>query len=150
MRTGAFATEAVVHASQIVPLPDDMPAEIGALIACGVITGYGAVFNTARLMQGQSAAVIGCGGVGLNVIQSAALAGAQPLIALDPNPMKREAALQFGASHVIDPLADGAAQQLLALTENRGADFVFVATGNASAMDSAQAMLAQSGAIVIV
>ena len=83
LRTAAFAEEVVVHESQIVKVSPDMPMDSASLLACGVITGYGAVVNTARVPVGSSVVVIGTGGVGLNSVQGAALSGATPLIAID-------------------------------------------------------------------
>jgi S-(hydroxymethyl)glutathione dehydrogenase / alcohol dehydrogenase len=150
MRTGAFSEEAVVHQSQLSPLPADLPFDAASLLACGVITGYGAVFNTARLRAGQSAVVIGCGGVGLNAIQAAALAEANPLVAVDLSAVKRKAAIAFGAQEALDPRTDDIPEAVRHLTEGRGADFVFVTVGSVDAINVAQALLARRGTIVIV
>ena len=86
LRTGAFAEHMVVDQSQAVAIPKDMPLDSAALIACGVLTGMGAVVNTAGVKTGSSVVVIGCGGVGLNSIQGARLAGCSPIIAVDVEP----------------------------------------------------------------
>ena len=83
LRTAAFAEQVLVHHSQVVPIPRELPLDRACLLACGVVTGYGAVVNTAQVTAGDSVAVIGAGGVGLNCIQGAVLAGAAPIIALD-------------------------------------------------------------------
>ena len=83
MNCGAFAERLVVDQSQVVPLPDDMPPEAVALMACGVITGVGAVINAGRLRAGEDVVVIGAGGVGLNAIQGARIAGARRIVAVD-------------------------------------------------------------------
>ncbi len=151
MRTAAFAERVVVHASQAVAIPKDVPLESAALIACGVITGVGAVANTARLRPGETAVVIGAGGVGLNAIQGAALAGARIIIAIDLVPGKLDAARRFGATHAIsasDPRL--AAEEVRAITGGRGADHVFVTVGARSAFVQAFALAARSGSIVLV
>ncbi len=102
---GAFTQETVVDENQCIPIPREMPLEAAALIGCGVITGTGAVFNRARVGLGDTVAVIGSGGVGLNVIQAARLVGASQIIAIDRAPEKEALALEFGATDFV--LADG-------------------------------------------
>ncbi|MBI5878050.1 MAG: alcohol dehydrogenase catalytic domain-containing protein [Chloroflexi bacterium] len=103
LRTASFAEEVVVHESQIVHMPDDLHFEVAALLACGVITGAGAVLNTAQIKAGSSVVVIGTGGVGLNSVQAARIAGAYPIIAVDLLENKLETAHQFGATHSVNP-----------------------------------------------
>ena len=103
MKTGSFADAVVVHESQLCLLPDDVSFEIGALLACGVITGAGAVLNTAEVKAGSSVVVIGAGGVGLNSIQAARIAGAYPIVAVDVLDNKLEMAHKFGATHSVNP-----------------------------------------------
>ena len=141
LRTGAFAECAVVADSQVVPLPDDMPLDSASLLACGVITGLGAVVNTARVPAGSSVVVIGTGGVGLNSVQGAMLCGAQPIIAIDLQAGKLEAARAFGATHTIDPAAADARDAVRALTGGRGADYVFVTVGSAKAIEQGLGLL---------
>ncbi len=150
LRTAAFAESVVVHASQAVAVPKDVPLESAALIACGVITGLGAVTNTARLRPGETAVVIGAGGVGLNTVQGAALAGARLVIAVDLVPGKLEAARRFGATHAIAANDPNLAQEIRAITGGRGADHVFVTVGARSAFAQAFQLAARSGAIVLV
>jgi Zn-dependent alcohol dehydrogenase len=83
VRTAAFAERVLVHSSQVVAVPDDIELDCAALLACGVVTGVGAVINTARVEVGATTAVIGTGGVGLNVVQGAVLAGAGSILAID-------------------------------------------------------------------
>jgi len=118
LRTGAFAEYALVDPSQLAPIPDDMPFDSASLLSCGVITGFGAVVNTAALPAGASAAVIGCGGVGLNAVQGAAFAGAHPLVAVDVVARKLQTAQEFGATHTIDALETGAANLRAAIDAN--------------------------------
>ncbi|MCV0397586.1 MAG: zinc-binding dehydrogenase [Rhizobiaceae bacterium] len=150
MRTGAFAEKIVVHESQAVAVPADMPFASACLLACGVITGYGAVANTAKVRQGQTVAVVGCGGVGLNSVQAAAIAGASTIVALDLSADKLEAARAFGATHAFNPANADTAAAIMALTENRGVDFVFVTVGAKAAFEGAFSYLTKNGAVVIV
>ena len=150
MNCGAFAEEVVVHKSQIQRVPDDMPFDVASLLACGVITGYGAVRHASDLKKGQNAIVIGCGGVGLNSVQGAALAGAASVIAMDLEPEKLEVAKSFGATHAINPASANAVEQVMSITEGRGADVVFVTVGVKAAIDSAQSYITKNGSVVIV
>lgn len=150
LRTAAFAERVVVDASQVVGIEPDLPFEAAALLACGVITGVGAVTNTARVPVGASVVVIGCGGVGLNSIQGARLSGAGRIIAVDVAAAKLEAARRFGASKGIDARQEDPVDRVRALTGRRGADFVFVAVGAGAAFEQALDMIAPGGALVIV
>jgi Zn-dependent alcohol dehydrogenase len=150
LRTAAFAEHVVVEASQAVAISDSLPLDCASLLACGVITGFGAVTNTAKMPPGASAVVIGAGGVGLNTIQGAAIAGARTVIALDVVDQKLEAARRFGATHTLR--ADGASvvDAVRRHSGGRGADYVFVAVGARAAIEQALAMAARSGAVVLV
>lgn len=151
MATGAFAESAVVDRSQLVRLPLDVPPEAACLLACGVLTGVGAVVNVAKVQPGAVVAVVGAGGVGLNAIQGAALAGAGRIIAIDPLPAKREAARRFGATDAVDPQeGDGPGAAVRALTYGRGVDYAFVTVGAPAAIEEAAALLAARGTLVIV
>lgn len=150
MRTGAFAESILVHASQAVTIPDDVPFESASLLACGVITGVGAVVYTAAVETGSSVVVIGTGGVGLNVVQGAALAGAQPIIAVDLSNQKLAAARSFGATHTINPREEDAVQRVAGLTGGRRADYVFVAVGARSAIEQGLTLMRRAGTTVIV
>lgn len=150
LRTGAFAEYAVVHESQAAAIPKDMPLDSASLLACGVITGLGAVVNTARVRPGADIAVVGCGGVGLNSIQGAAIAGAGRIIAVDIVDSKLEAAKQFGATHTVDGKAADAAKRVRAITERRGADYVFVTVGAKAAIEQALRMIGSAGTVVVV
>jgi S-(hydroxymethyl)glutathione dehydrogenase/alcohol dehydrogenase len=150
MATAAFAERVVVNRSQVVALPASVPFASAALLACGVLTGVGAVLNTARVPAGASVAVIGAGGVGLNVVQGARLAGAAPIVALDPQPGKRATALAMGATAAFDPLIRDPEPELRALTGGRGADFVFVSIGSKSAIENGLRLLAKGAALVVL
>ena len=147
--TGAFAEYVVVDASQAVAIPKDMPFAPASLIGCAVITGIGAVVNTAGVTAGKSVVVIGTGGVGLNSIQGAALAGASPIIAIDVSPAKLKAAKRFGATNGV--LAKGdVAKEVKALTDGRGADYVFVTVGAKPAIEQAFKLARRRGNVVLV
>ncbi len=150
LRTAAFAESVVVQASQAVAIPKDIAFEAASLLACGVITGFGAVANTAAVRPGANVVVIGTGGVGLNTVQGAAIAGARAVIALDVVDAKLSAARQFGATHAINARDPDAAREVRRLTENRGADYVFVTVGAKAAFEQGLGMAARSGAIVLV
>jgi len=150
MRTGAFAEYITVDRSQAAKISSDVRKECAALLGCGVITGLGAVTNTAQIPVGSTVAVIGTGGVGLNSVQGAALAGARTIVALDVSAGKRQTALEFGATHAVDPMANDARDQVLAATDGRGADYVFVTVGAPQAYDSSISLLAPGGAVVYV
>ena len=96
---GSFSERAVVNEWSCVKLPDDIPFELGALVGCGVLTGWGAAMNAAAVRPGQAVVVYGAGGVGINAVQGAAYAGARPLVVVDPVEFKREKALELGATH---------------------------------------------------
>ena len=150
MRTAAFAEQVVVHASQVIAVPQDVPFASAALLACGVLTGVGAVANTAAVEPGRSVVVVGCGGVGLNVVQGARLAGAAPIIGVDLEDSKLDAASAFGATHTVNPTVDDACTFIREHTDGVGADYVFVATGSGAAIESAFTYVASMGALVIV
>jgi len=126
---GAFSEETVVKARQAVPIDKSVPFPAASLIGCGVLTGVGAVLNRAKVPQGRSVMVIGVGGIGLNVIQGAAIAGALPIIAVDTNPKKEALAKQFGATHFINAAE---ADTLEAVKEicPTGVDFSFECVGH--------------------
>jgi S-(hydroxymethyl)glutathione dehydrogenase/alcohol dehydrogenase len=150
LRTGAFAEQVVVEASQAVAIPRDVPLDRAALLACGVLTGAGAVINTAGVRPGECAVVIGTGGVGLNAVQGAVLAGAAPIIALDISAAKREAALRFGATRAANPATDDVPAIIRAQNGGRLADWVFVTVGAKSAMEQATQLIGRGGTVVVV
>jgi Zn-dependent alcohol dehydrogenase len=149
LRTGGFADEVLVHHSQVVPVPRELPFDRACLLACGVVTGYGAVVNTAGVAAGDCTVVIGAGGVGLNCIQGAALAGAEPIVAIDLAADRLVTATAFGATNVVDPAAEDARQVVRSLTEGRGADCVLVAAGSTAAVELALELVRRGGTVVI-
>lgn len=150
LRTGAFAEYAVVDASQAVVVPKDMAFENASLLACGVITGLGAVTNTAQVPSGSSVVVIGTGGVGLNSVQGAVLCGATTIIAVDLSDEKLEAARLFGATHTINSVGRDVAEDVRSITGGRGADYVFVTVGAKAAFDQSYGLMARTGTVVLV
>lgn len=150
MKCGAFAESVVVHESQLVRVHNEMPLDSASLLACGVITGLGAVVNTAHVPPGSSVVVIGAGGVGLNSVQGARLAGAQPIIALDLVESKLAAAMNFGATHTINPRDEDVQGRVRALTGGRGADFVFITAGSGKAIEQGATLMRRGGTLVIV
>ena len=151
INTSAFADESVVDQSQLVPIPKDVPLDSAALLACGVITGLGAVVNTAGVRPGSSVVVIGCGGVGLNSVQGARLAGAYPIIAVDLLDNKLEAARQFGATHTINTSRESNPAEIVReLTHGRGADYAFVTVGVAKPVSQAIDMVRRGGCVTMV
>ena len=150
MGCAAFAERVVVDQAQLARIGEDVPFEVAALLACGVITGVGAVSNTAAVPAGSSVVVIGAGGVGLNAVQGARLVGAAPIIVLDPVPEKRAMAQAFGASAALDPFTGDPRAAVRDLTHGRGADFVFVSVGSKLAIEQGMDLLRPGGSLVIV
>jgi Zn-dependent alcohol dehydrogenase len=145
-----FAEETVVHESQVVKIPKDMPMDRAALLSCGVITGFGAVVNRAKVEPNASVVVIGTGGVGLNAIQGARFVGANPIIAVDVVDTKLEAAKSFGATHTINSKNVDPVKAVKELTEGRGADYIFVAVGSNPAVVQAFWMSGPRGTTVMI
>lgn len=151
INTAAFAEYAVVDQSQLVPIPKEIPLDSASLLACGVITGLGAVINTAKVGTGESVAVIGIGGVGLNAIQGAALSGAQPIIAVDLLDNKLEAAREFGATHTVNAATETDPTAIIkGLTHGRGVDYAFMTVGSPQAVAQAITFLRRGGTLVLV
>lgn len=148
--TSVFVEETVVKETSAVKIPDDVPMASASLIGCGVLTGVGAVFNRAKVDHGQSAVVIGVGGIGLNVIQGLELADALPIIAVDTNPAKEKLARSFGATHFICP--EEGTDLVEAVKEIRpdGVDFVFECVGSTALIKAGTDMLDFGGAVVMV
>jgi len=149
-RTGSFAEYTVVDKSQVVKIPEDMPMDRACMLACGVITGLGAVINRAKPEVLSSCAIIGCGGVGLNAVQGAAMCGAYPVIAVDISDSKLEAAKKFGATHTINSSKVDARKTVRGMTGGEGADYVFVTVGSAEVVQQGFAMSAPRGMTVMV
>jgi S-(hydroxymethyl)glutathione dehydrogenase/alcohol dehydrogenase len=148
-RTASFAEYAVVPQSGAVPVRRDMPLDKACLVGCSVMTGIGAVINTAKVQPGSSVVVIGCGGIGLNVIQGAALAGAERIIAVDVLENKLAYAREFGATDIIDASSGDTAARVRDLTDG-GADYAFEAIGNSRTILQAYESTRLGGVTTIV
>jgi S-(hydroxymethyl)glutathione dehydrogenase / alcohol dehydrogenase len=145
----SFAEQMLIHEHALVKVQDDVPFEQLALIGCGATTGLGAVLNTAEVEPGSTVAVVGCGGVGLNCIQGAVLAGALRIIAIDTVETKLTLARQFGATDVIDASGGEVVQKVRDLTDG-GVDYSFEAIGLKETAEECFAMLRRGGTATII
>jgi S-(hydroxymethyl)glutathione dehydrogenase/alcohol dehydrogenase len=145
---GAFAQELVIPAAAAIRIADDVPFEVAALVGCGVMTGVGAVVNTAKVPPGASVAVIGCGGVGISAIQGARVSGAAVIAAVDTVEAKHEVALGFGATHACHP--DRLAELVRSETGGEGFDYVFEVVGVPQTIRTAWSAARRGGTVVIV
>lgn len=143
MGTGTFAEETVVPAAAAIPIDDDVPLDVAALIGCGVTTGVGAALNTARVEPGSRACVVGCGGVGVNVVQGARIAGAAEIVAVDTSAAKREGAAAFGATSACAP-------DHLRAVAGEGFDFAFDVVGSPATIRLAWEATRRGGTTVVV
>jgi Zn-dependent alcohol dehydrogenase len=139
-----FAERTVVKANQAVPIPKDVPMAAASLVGCGVLTGVGAVLQRARVPAGARVLVIGVGGIGLNVIQGAVLAGASRIIAVDTNARKRDIALQFGATDFVE--STDAVREL----SKTGVDYAFECVGHVALIRAAIELLDWGGTCVML
>ncbi|MGZ4148685.1 MAG: alcohol dehydrogenase catalytic domain-containing protein [Actinomycetota bacterium] len=147
---GSLATHTVVHAAQAVPVPPGLDLTRMCLLGCGVSTGVGAAVNTAAVDDGETVVVIGLGGIGLAALQGARISGASRVIAVDLVAAKLEVAGRLGATDVVDASSTDPVTAVRKLTEGEGVDVAFEATGNASVVGEAVAMLARSGRTVAI
>lgn len=156
LRCGTFSTHTVVHSKAAIKMPKEMPLEKACLIACGVITGYGAAFNTVKVFPGASVAVVGCGGVGLSVIQGAKLAHAKQIIAVDVNPVKLQWAKDYGATDVVDARSGDPVAIVRGLVKDDwagyegGVDFAFEATGLMKCIEQCVRMINYNGTAITI
>ena len=145
-----FSAYSVIPERAVLKIPRDLPLDRAALLGCAVITGVGAVFNCAKVHPGSSVAVIGTGGVGLNVVQGAALAGAEKIVAVDLLDRKLDFARQFGATHTVNASAGDPVAAVRELTAGRGVDYAFEVIGLPKTMRQAYDCLAKRGLAVVV
>lgn len=150
LRMGGFAEAMVVDESQLAVVPDEMPLDRAALLACGVLTGYGAVVNTAKVEPGKSVGVIGVGGVGINSLQAAHLVGASQILALDIDENKLAKAPLFGATHTINSSVEDVHQRVLEITNGFGLDYCFVTAPVMQAAELGIQITGRLGQTVIV
>ena len=146
--TGTFAEEMVLPWQACIKIPNDVPFDVASLIGCGVMTGVGAAINTAKVRPGSSVAVIGCGGVGISVIQGARIAGAAELVAVDVVESKREEAKRFGATHACGP--EGLDDLKAELTGGEGFDYSFEVVGIPTTIRGAYDAVRRGGVATIV
>jgi S-(hydroxymethyl)glutathione dehydrogenase/alcohol dehydrogenase len=149
LHLSSFAENMLIHENALVKIRDDMPLDRAALIGCSVTTGLGAVFRTAAVPAMSTVAVIGCGGVGLNIVQGARIAGASRIIAVDMNETKLKMAEQFGATDLVDASTGDAVSQVQALTGG-GVEYSFEAIGLKATAEQAWQMLGQGGTATVV
>jgi S-(hydroxymethyl)glutathione dehydrogenase/alcohol dehydrogenase len=150
LRTACFAEHTVVAAGGAVRIPEELPLWQAALLGCSVVTGTGAVRNVARVQPGQSVAVLGCGGVGLQVIAAARRAGADPIVAVDRAPEKLDLALSQGATHIVDTSAEESPVTAIRRIAGDGVDFAFEVVGRAETIRLAWEMARPGGSAVVV
>jgi S-(hydroxymethyl)glutathione dehydrogenase / alcohol dehydrogenase len=146
----SFAERTVVRGNAAIKIPDDIPFDRACLVGCGVMTGVGAAVNTAKVQPGDTVAVFGCGGVGLNVIQGAVLCGASRVIAVDLSPAKLELAKTFGATDVVNGKDGNAPDQIRNLTSGLGVDFAFEVIGVPAVITEAYFSLKRGGKVIVV
>lgn len=146
---GGFAEQALIHENQLALVPKDMPFDEAALLGCGVITGAGAVLNTAGVGRGETVVVVGTGGVGLNAISSAVIAGASAIVAVDISDAKLDRARDFGATHTINSHREDPVQELWKAVP-QGADYVFDFVGSQRVVQQGLEMLSYGGGLYLV
>ena len=147
---GVMAEFATLHVDSAVRVDPSVPLDRAALLGCGVMTGVGAVFNTAKVEPGSTAVVFGAGGVGLNAIQACALAGAAVIVAVDPAESKLELARSFGATHTLNPSGEGNVVRTLRKLTGGGADYAFECVGRGEVAAQAYGALGKGGKAVVV
>ncbi|MCQ9388154.1 Zn-dependent alcohol dehydrogenase [Brevibacterium sp. 50QC2O2] len=146
---GGFAEQVLAHENQLAKIPDAIPFPQAAVLGCGVLTGAGTVINTARVRPGETVAVVGLGGVGLNAINGARLAGASQIIGVDIQPAKEDVAKKFGATHFVNSGDADAVDQVKALTGG-GADHVLEVVGAPVTQRLAVQLAGQGGGVYFI
>ena len=150
LRMGGFAEAMIIDERQLALLPDEMPLDRAALLACGVLTGYGAVVNTAKVETGKTVGVIGVGGVGVNSLQAAHIVGASQILAIDIDESKLAKAPIFGATHTINSSEADVHQRVLEITHGFGLDYCFVTAPVMQAAELGIQITGRLGQTVIV
>jgi S-(hydroxymethyl)glutathione dehydrogenase/alcohol dehydrogenase len=145
-----FSEYSVVSENRVTPIPKDVPFEIAALMGCAVTTALGLINNLAKLKIGQSIAIFGCGGVGLNVVQAAALVSAYPVIAIDIYDHKLEMAKQFGATHTINSTKTDVCVEVRNIAGPRGVDVAVENTGIVEVIETAYELTGPKGRTILV
>jgi S-(hydroxymethyl)glutathione dehydrogenase / alcohol dehydrogenase len=145
-----FGQYAVVSENRLTPIAAEIPFEVAALMGCAVTTALGLINNLAQLKIGQSVAVFGCGGVGLNVVQGAAMVSADPIIALDIYDHKLELASQFGATHSINSTKCDLREEIRKIVGKAGVDVIVENTGNVQLIERAYELTSSKGRVILV
>jgi S-(hydroxymethyl)glutathione dehydrogenase/alcohol dehydrogenase len=149
LNLSSFAEQMLVHENAVVKIRKDMPLDRAALIGCGVITGFGAATNTAKVAPGETVAVIGCGGVGMAAINGAYVAGAARIIAVDTNPVKLQLATKLGATDIVDPRDGDPVERIVEMTKG-GVHHAIECLGLKLTAEQAFRMLAFGGTATLV
>ncbi|EKX60080.1 Zn-dependent alcohol dehydrogenase [Streptomyces ipomoeae] len=149
LNVAAFAEETVVRASCVLPAPEGIPLTDAALLGCAVLTGYGAVHNSARVREGETVAVFGVGGVGLATLQAARIAGASTIVAVDVSPEKEELARAAGATEYV-VASENTAREIRALTGKQGVDVAVECVGRAVTIRTAWEATRRGGRTTVV
>ena len=144
-----FSEYTIASENRLTPIPSDVKSEVACLLGCAVTTGLGIVFNDANLKPGESIAVFGAGGVGLNVVQGAALANAYPIVAVDINEDKLQKAREFGSTHTLHAGIGDTRALLLELSHGRGFDVTVDTSGNTQVFQLAYSTTASSGRTIM-
>ncbi|HEY8554552.1 MAG TPA: Zn-dependent alcohol dehydrogenase [Burkholderiales bacterium] len=147
---GVMAEYATLHVDSVVKIDKDVPLDRAALIGCGVMTGVGAVTNTARVEPGSTTVVFGAGGVGLNAIQACALSGAAVIVAVDTSDAKLKLAKQFGATHTVNAKQEENPVKTIRRLTGGGADYAFECVGFGEVVAQAYGVLRKGGTAVVV
>lgn len=143
--TAGFSELTVVREASTIRLPDDVPLEVAAVVGCATSTGLGAVFNIAEVQYGATVAILGAGGIGLNVLMGCLVAGAGRIVVADPNPERRALALSFGATDVVEPT-----EEALRALEPDGYSYVFESAGYPEPMELAIAVTERGGTATLI
>ena len=147
---GCFSEYNVVNENSVVKIDPEVSLELAAIVGCGVITGVGAVINKAKVKPGSTVSIVGVGGVGLNVIQGAMLAGAEKIIAVDISAAKLEIAKKFGATHFVNASKEDPVEAVMRITNNIGSDYAFEVIGNQATTLTTYRLIRRGGTAVIV
>ena len=148
--TGGFGEHTVVSEANAVKIDDDIPLEVACVIGCAIQTGVGAVLNTAKVEEGATVFVGGLGGIGISIVQGARLAGASRIIVSDPVGERRDHAANFGATHVVDPTTEDAAEKCREYTRGIGVDYAFDGAGSTAVLTSCVNGMRNGGTTVMV
>jgi len=149
MGVGTFSQFNVVSEKSVLPIDPDISFDVASIVGCAVMTGVGAVLNTAKVKPGSSVAVVGIGGIGLNIIQGAVLANASTIIAIDILDNKLDFAKEFGATHIINSLKEDPIEKVMEITGGIGADYSFEALGKSATASTTFQLIRRGGTAVI-